>query len=113
MKLSYKDQSQPDADDHVLKAMVDSGVVPQGCMLGGPVVAGLNDHGQDPCATCDFDRERCGGRKRRQEAAPRTPASQHKGHSVFDPQGNDGAAARRELRALAVRRLSMICQDEP
>lgn len=41
------------------------GYVPQGCLLGGNVVMGLVNKGEDPCAGCNGPRERCGGRPKR------------------------------------------------
>lgn len=43
------------------------GYVPKGCMLGGQVVMGLVNKGDDPCAGCNGPREQCGGRPKKIE----------------------------------------------
>lgn len=65
MKPHYFEQDQADADDMQLGMAKMQGYVPQGCLLGGAVVMGEVMEGNDPCAGCEADRSKCGGRDKR------------------------------------------------
>lgn len=53
-------------NDLMLKMCVGQGYVPATCYLPGPIVWGLMQRGEDPCAGCNLDRGRCHGRPHRE-----------------------------------------------
>lgn len=61
MKLHYFNQSKADEDDIQLKMAKMQGYVPQTCLLGGIVVMGEINQGNNPCFGCEGPREKCGG----------------------------------------------------
>lgn len=65
MKLHYFEDSEPDANDFMLKMAIGQGYVPRGCLLGGAVVMDETNAGRDACAGCNGPRHRCGGREQR------------------------------------------------
>ena len=67
MKPHYFDDPTGAAVDLWLNMAKGQGYVPKGCLLGGEVVMGLVNQGEDPCAGCECLRERCGGRPKRSE----------------------------------------------
>ncbi len=62
MKPHYFNQDSPDQDDIILKMAIGQGYVPKTCLLGGMVVMGLMNRGDDPCTGCNGPRKRCHGR---------------------------------------------------
>ena len=62
MKPHYFEQESADQDDMLLKMAIGQGYVPQTCLLGGTVIFGLVNQGQDPCKGCEGPREQCHGR---------------------------------------------------
>ena len=64
MKPHYFDQDTADEDDMLLSMSKRLGYVPQTCLLGGSVVLGLANRGDDPCVGCAGPREKCHGRLR-------------------------------------------------
>jgi len=65
MKPNYFDQDAADSDDILLKTAIYKGIVPPGCLLGGPVISFKIEHdaNPDPCFDCEGPRPHCGGRK--------------------------------------------------
>jgi hypothetical protein len=61
MKPHYFD-SEIDEDDIQLKMAIGQGYVPDTCRLGGPIVMGEMNKGNDPCVGCTCDRNKCFGR---------------------------------------------------
>jgi len=62
MKPHYFEQDEPDPDDLHLEMAKGQGYVPKGCLLGGNVVMGLVNAGDDPCKGCEGPRHKCNGR---------------------------------------------------
>mgnify|MGYP003559591624 CR=1 FL=1 len=100
MRVSYWGQKAPDADDLVLRKMIEDGVVPPGCLWGGELVRFAHDElREDPCGRCKCpDRPRCGGR----------PSSAHKPVTATEERdlptiGSEQVAARRLERAGYIR----------
>lgn len=62
MKPHYFNQTEVDSDDINLQMAIGQGYVPRKCFLGGLVVMGLVNKGDDPCRGCNCPREKCGGR---------------------------------------------------
>lgn len=62
MKPYYFNQAEPDSDDINLQMAIGQGYVPRTCLLGGMVVMGLVNKGEDACKGCAGPRERCHGR---------------------------------------------------
>ena len=52
-------------EDDVLACAKEHGYVPDGCYLDGFVVMYEKIAKRDPCAGCNLDRNRCGGRQKR------------------------------------------------
>jgi len=52
--------------DYDLIGAKERGYVPEGCYLDGFVVMFEKVAQRDPCAGCNLDRNRCGGRQKRQ-----------------------------------------------
>lgn len=67
MKLYYFNQDTPDADDWMLARARRDKIVPEGCLLGGRVVAQFLPPSK-PCDACGGPRERCGGTPRLSDA---------------------------------------------
>jgi len=44
------------------EAMIHQGYVPEKCQLDGNIIWGLINRSEDPCAGCNFPRNKCGGR---------------------------------------------------
>ena len=63
MKLHYFEQAVADEDDMFLAMSIGQGYVPRTCLLGGEVVMGEVNKGNDPCAGCNGPREKCQGRE--------------------------------------------------
>jgi len=58
-----QEQAEPTgANDRVLQLFKNRGVVPDGCYLNGLLILVEFRLKADPCAGCNLDRERCGGR---------------------------------------------------
>lgn len=53
------------AMDIMRSLCIEQGYVPAGCTLRGEIVFMLVNRGEDPCAGCNEDRAKCGGRPRR------------------------------------------------
>ena len=51
------------SEDIALDMAKDQGYVPKGCYLKGEVITILILQGKDPCAGCNLNRKKCGGRK--------------------------------------------------
>ena len=49
-------------DDIQLQMAINQGYVPPKCNLAGGLVMALMNSGEDPCAGCNANREKCGGR---------------------------------------------------
>lgn len=64
MKPHYFDQDVGDQDDIQLKMAIGQGYVPDTCLLGGGVVLGEVNAGNDPCSGCEGPRDKCQGRTR-------------------------------------------------
>lgn len=64
-KVSYFADEQADPSDMLLGMAKMQGYVPQGCLLGGPVVMDEVRRGNSPCWGCNGPRERCGGKPKR------------------------------------------------
>jgi len=64
MKPHYFEQDNSDVDDFMLFMAKGQGYVPPTCLLGGQVVMGLINKGDDPCKGCGCSREKCKGRKK-------------------------------------------------
>lgn len=62
MKPHYFEQDKADSDDTMLQLCIKQGYVPKTCLLGGALVFGLVNRGDDPCAGCAGPREKCHGR---------------------------------------------------
>ena len=62
MKPHYFDQDKADSDEMILYMAKIQGYVPQTCLLGGPIVMGVVNRGEDPCKGCQGPREKCHGR---------------------------------------------------
>lgn len=60
--LHYFDQSEADPADILLGLAKRQGYVPKNCLLGGLVVMGEINKGNDPCRGCECERVKCGGR---------------------------------------------------
>lgn len=54
-----------ESGDQVLVQCVRQGYVPKDCQLAGVLVFFLVNKGEDPCAGCNHDRTKCGGREKR------------------------------------------------
>ena len=65
MKPHYFNQDVPDSDDMMLEMSKRQGYVPQGCLLGGPVVFAVAGEGKDPCKGCEGPRDKCKGRMKK------------------------------------------------
>jgi len=63
MKPHYFEQESPDRDDIFLDMAKHQGYIPSKCLLGGQIVMGLINSGDDPCRGCECDRMKCGGRQ--------------------------------------------------
>ena len=61
-KPHYFDLTEAPALDILLGMAKKQGYVPQTCLLGGHVVMGLVNQGDDPCKGCQGPREICKGR---------------------------------------------------
>jgi len=48
--------------DTLREMCIQQGYVPPKCALPGPMVWGLMQKGEDPCAGCNVPRSECGGR---------------------------------------------------
>ena len=53
-------------EDDALAGAKEHGYVPNGCYLDGFVVMYEKIAQRDPCAGCNLDRNKCGGRQKRQ-----------------------------------------------
>lgn len=65
MKPHYFDDPAGSAGDFMLTMAKGQGYVPRTCLLGGQVVMGLVNKGDDPCAGCEGPRDVCKGRPKR------------------------------------------------
>ena len=63
MKLHYFDQEEADPGDFQLGAAKMQGYVPETCLLGGATVMYEVKRGNDPCAGCNCNRDKCNGRR--------------------------------------------------
>ena len=48
--------------DMLLQMAIQQEYVPPKCNLAGGLIMALQNSGQDPCAECNADRNKCGGR---------------------------------------------------
>jgi len=48
--------------DTLLQMAISQGYVPPKCNLAGELVMALVNSGEDPCAECNADRNKCGGK---------------------------------------------------
>lgn len=62
MKPHYFDQDTPDTDDMQLGMAKMQGYVSKDCLLGGAIVMGEINSGNDPCKGCEGPRDKCNGR---------------------------------------------------
>ena len=62
MKPHYFNQISPDEDDIMLGMAIMQGYVPKTCLLGGIIVMGLVEKGENPCNGCEGPRHKCKGR---------------------------------------------------
>jgi len=62
MKPHYFHEDKVDDDDVCLQMAIGQGYVPKTCLLGGFVVMGLVNKGEDVCKGCNGPREKCHGR---------------------------------------------------
>lgn len=97
MKLNYFNQPKPDKDDKLLVKYIGDGVVPSGCLLGGPVIAQAVTKATTPCHTCKGPRERCGGLAE-QAVTPPKPGLEGGSYQEVISKANDSAAARKAWR---------------
>ena len=51
--------------DSLLQMAISQGYVPSGCNLAGGLVMALTNGGEDPCAECNADRDKCGGKPKK------------------------------------------------
>jgi len=61
MKPHYFSQIEADSDDINLQMAIGQGYVPKTCLLGGMIVMGLVNKGENPCMGCKGPRKRCYG----------------------------------------------------
>ena len=61
MKPHYFDQDKAD-EDMFLEMAIHQGYVPKSCLLGGQIVMGIVNKGDDPCCGCAGPRHKCMGR---------------------------------------------------
>ena len=64
MKPHYFNQDKPDSNDIHLQMAIGQGYVPKGCLLGGMVVMGLINKGDNPCQGCECPRDKCQSKRR-------------------------------------------------
>jgi len=57
--------TREDDEDILRDKAKEHGYVPDGCLLDGMLVMFLNKTGEDPCAGCHENRDKCGGRAKR------------------------------------------------
>jgi len=62
MKIHYFGQDKADADDMQLDMAKMQFYVPQNCLLGGMVVMGEVQRGENPCNGCNGPRDKCNGK---------------------------------------------------
>jgi len=62
MTEPIKDEKVP---DDMLELCKEQGYVPANCYLNGMVVYALVNKGEDPCAGCNLNRNKCGGRPKK------------------------------------------------
>jgi|GEM_PF-5049436 len=56
MKPHYFEQGYPDPDDYLLRMAIGQGHVAKDCLLGGAVIIGLVNDGQNPCHGCSYSK---------------------------------------------------------
>lgn len=100
--------------DHPLQKMKNRGVVPQGCLQGGAMVAGMHMAGLDPCTGCEGPRQKCMGRpaagdtlNRGQNARPEVALPD----AFSGTMENSPPAARAQARRLQVEELKVLIMD--
>lgn len=64
MKPHYFDKEKANENDIFLSMAIQQGYVPKTCLLGGQIVMGVVNAGDDPCKGCEGPREKCDGRRR-------------------------------------------------
>lgn len=106
MKLRYDEL--PDADDLLLKDAVERHIVPPGCRMSGAVVLGLHEDGLDPCGSCKYDRDICGGRPGKPDPAPPRAGSLEE---IEHQLSNDSASARALRRKLTIGMLNKLVAE--
>ena len=52
-------------EDPLLQLAISRGYVPPKCNLAGGLIMALMNSGEDPCAGCNADRKKCGGRPKK------------------------------------------------
>lgn len=93
VKLSYETQIYPDRDDKELAQAISEGTVPPRCVTLGVLIKERQQQGYDPCAPCQIDRERCGGRERDKSLGP---------EEYLDNSESGAASVRRRLQKRAL-----------
>ena len=58
VQVSFDKKKAPEKDI-ILKLAKEQGYVPDGCLLGGGVVMGLINKGENPCKGCNCNRSIC------------------------------------------------------
>ena len=67
MKPHYFDQDKADADDILLGMAKMQIYIPQTCLLGGLIVMGAINNGDNPCWGCEGPRKKCHGQPKRRK----------------------------------------------
>jgi hypothetical protein len=62
IKPHYFNDVSEAQSDMALNMAKGQGYVPRGCLLGGIIVMGLVNRGDDPCRGCACPRDLCNGR---------------------------------------------------
>lgn len=109
MKEQYYDQTEPDADDALLKEAIAAGVVPSGCLNGGVMVAELANGNEDPCSFCAGPRDRCGGRPMREDMNQGV----HMAAALLGAVGSREAKARKMLRKSQIDAIMLMTKQPP
>lgn len=84
MKPHYWNDADGTAEraDLWLQMAKGQGYVPSGCQLGGQIVMGLVNAGEDPCAGCECPRDMCHGRPKRAPSVASVAQDQPQRESV-------------------------------
>lgn len=101
LRHNYFDLPGPSPADAQLFAAIASGHVPEGCLLGGHTVQTRIAMREDPCASCDGPRARCGGREKEKDL----------GGVLIERATNTSSEVRAEHRAVIRRGLDVLAAD--